>query len=362
MFAPEPEQVEQYKPPKHLAGQAVVANYIDDNYTLTQNATVGRKVLTVLKATTTMVGGKRSASKELNNKKEGKVLGAIVVAGRLRGKKPAGMRLPADKAIPMLASMRELLQSHCNTPIQFTKLETLLGRCCWVSYLGQGALLRTLPLVALKWMPKGMRFDVFRMDHPLRWEIMESINWWLKLLDVRGNSPYIWKASNPPTSWIDMASDASESSWAVHDYHSTYLFGMFHESERDDIIAAKELRAVNNYIEYAKPSHGSGIRLLCDNMQVMWASRKKAVSPHTDSKFKKEYWHFARLVEQRSLRVLVDWISTHNNLCADWGTRSRPLLGAVSASALVGRRLNIVREGHQLTDIERAWRSRCATV
>ena len=185
---------------------------------------------------------------------------------------------------------------------------------------------------------------------------MNSIKWWLKLLDVPSKTPYIWRASDPPTNWINLTSDASESSWAIHDYRSMYLCGKFDKSFDDAIIAAKEMRAINNYIEYADPGCNTGIRLLTDNMQVMWCARKKAVGPSVNSKFKKEFWNFAKLVEKRSLTVLVDWISTHHNICADWGTRSRPLLGAASASALIGRQLDLHVDHHLILDVEREWR------
>ena len=168
IFPPEPDKTAKFDSRKHAAGKACLANYIDDNFMLADSLRTGRKVLNVLRATTKFVGGKLSKSKELNNKKEGKVLGAIIVMGNKTGKKPAGMKLPSDKASSMLSSMKLLKASNNVEHIEFKALETLLGRCCWVSYLSTWALLYTLPLVALKWMPKAMRYDVFRVDHPLR--------------------------------------------------------------------------------------------------------------------------------------------------------------------------------------------------
>ncbi len=112
------------------------------------------------------------------------------------------------------------------------------------------------------------------------------------------------------------------------------MSGAFHKDD-NRIIAAKELLAINKYIKFANPDEGSGLRLLCDNMQVFYAVRKRAVSPSTNSDFKKQYWEFARLCEQKSLTVIMRWISTDDNFSSDLATRCRPLLANATASAVV---------------------------
>ena len=326
---------------KPYLGTICLANYLDDNFGIGKTKRDSDHLFDTLEAVTEFVGGKMSDKKKLKSAIRGILLGLLICCGKkyANAKRSDGdrdiacIRVPSTKTIPILAAVRELRDT--NGLLEFSKLETVLGQLCFLSYHSLHALLYTLPLIALKWMPRKMRAAAFRMDHPLYHEIISSITWWVKLLTSDDqNEPILWRAADIPSEWISLTSDSSGSAWAIHDYRSIYLQGAFKKGD-DRIIAAKELQAVNEYIRFANPDDGSGLRLLCDNMQVFYAVRKGAVSPKTNSDFKKQYWEFARLCEQKSLSVIMKWISTNDNFSSDLGTRDRPLLANASASAAI---------------------------
>ena len=333
-FTEKPSLAAEFSKDVARFGRACIANYLDDNFSLSANLRFGRIVYNTLEAATEWVGGKMSAKKKLASKMRGQVLGLLIQCGR---KFIAGMRLPEDKTLKMRKLLEELDDS-CGS-MDHKKLEILAGMMCWLSYYSNFALLYSLPIVALRWMPLKLRTAAFRRDHPLNYEVRKSIAWWKKKLTCADNLPYIWKASESSGNWIRLTSDASSAAWGVHDHRSTYLMGTFADNDVRP-IATKELQAINEYITFAD-ARNSGMRLLCDNMQVYWAVRKMAVNPSTDTSFKKQVWNFVRHCERRCLTVVMDWISTHHNLSSDWSTRCRPLLALESASAIAGRRLSL---------------------
>ena len=315
-------------------GKSCIANYLDDNFTLASTEKYACEVFDTLEAVTKFVGGQMSKKKKLRCLKRGQVLGLLIQCGT---KSVAGMRLPSDKTL-RLRELFEMLQKHKGL-MDFRMLEQLCGLICWLSYYSSFGLLYTLPIVALKWMPKALRIRVFHHQHPLAWELRASINWWIKTLKCDDNMPYIWRVSSDPKRWIRLTSDASGSAWGIHDHRSIYLMSKFADDDKRP-ISSKELEAVNRYIEFADLRH-TGLRLLCDNMQVYWSVKKKAVRPSTDISFKRQVWQFVKNCEKRSLTVLMDWISTHHNYSTDLSSRARPILALATASCIAGNTLEL---------------------
>ena len=315
-------------------GKACIANYLDDNFTIACAEKHAIKVFDTLEAATEFVGGQMSKKKKLKCLTRGQVLGLIIQCGV---KSVAGMRLPVDKTL-RLRELFELLH-RVKGQIDFRKLEELCGLICWLSYYSNFGLLYTLPIVALKWMPKALRNLAFTHEHPFAYELYESIKWWINTLKCDEDMPYIWRASSNPKKWIRLTSDASGSAWGIHDHHSIYLMGKFADDDERP-ISSKELEAVNQYIEFADLHH-TGLRLLCDNMQVYWSVKKKAVRPSTDVSFRRQVWQFVKNCEKRSLTVLMDWISTHHNFSTDLSSRARPILALATASSIAGTPLNL---------------------
>jgi len=349
-FASNPGLAAEFSACARRLGLTCLANYLDDNFTISCTLKISDKVFDMLEATTEWVGGKMSAKKKMKSKKSGQVLGLIIQCG---DEKKAGMRLPEDKTLNMRELINELEKKQ--GAFDHKKLERLAGMMCWLSYYSDTALLYSLPIVALRWLPCKVRALAFLSDHPLFYEIDASIKWWKRTLKCSNNMPYIWRANAKVKNWIRLTSDASSTDWGIHDHRSIYLMGSFIEND-DRPIATKELSAINEYIEFADVRN-SGLHLLCDNMQVYWSVRKKAVSPSTDSSFKQQIWRFARNCEKRCLRVVMDWISTHHNLSTDLSSRHRPILALETASAIAGRKLSLYGDDNILEQAKQEIRS-----
>ena len=301
----------------------MLANYLDDDFSISANPSVAEIHFEILLGVTKFLGGKISKDKVFKCKPKGVVLGVLIHC--VKGL----MICPTDKATVILAMIKEFRSS--NGKQNFKLLQSWVGKLSWCSYLSSFGFPYLLPLLGLQWMPPAERSACLRIGHPLYNEIKTALDWWINLLS---GDRILWARYHDPKAWVTLNSDAAEDAWSIHDYKSIYLVGRFDVTD-DAFISVKEMRAVTEYLKFAKPAGRTGFLLLCDNMQVCCAINKGAVGLNVDSKFRNEFRDYITLCERRCYKTVARWVGTHKNWSADLGSRFFPLL-CRAAAAIVG--------------------------
>ena len=293
-----------------------------DDFLFTRTAKIMDTAFDILLGVTLLLGGKVSAKKVLKSAKKGILLGMEVscTAGH--------MACPLAKAIIIRDALLKL--RRLRGMLEFSELETLIGRLCWLAYYSTFGLRYTLCILALKWLPPAVRRQAFVPGHRMYAELQGAIAWWVELLE---GSRVLWCRDHDPKSWVKINSDACLTHLCIHDYTSMFLAKKFDDLD-DRIISAKEFEAVNDYLRFAKPNNGKGFLFLCDNMQVCNTIGKMGVSLSTNSKFRAEFTKFAELCESRCYTVVAKYVRSDWNYAADIGSRRMPLLACALAEAV----------------------------
>jgi hypothetical protein len=316
----------------------MLANYLDDDFTISANPTVAVTHFDILLGVTKFLGGKISEDKMFKCKPKGVVLGMLIHC--VKGL----MTCPMDKAIVILKLMREFRSSNgCQ---KFAVLQSWLGKISWCSYFSSYGFPYLLPLLGLQWMAPAERSACLRLGHPLYNEIKTAMDWWIDLLS---GDRILWARYHDPKTWNILGSDASQEAWSIHDYKSIFLVGKFDVSD-EAFISIKEMRAVTEYLRFAKPAGRSGFLLLCDNMQVCCAINKGAVGFKVDSKFRNEFRDYITLCERRCYKVVARWVGTHMNWSADLGSRFLPLIGRAAAALVGDRQIKLLLDAPSFND------------
>lgn len=276
----------------------------------------------ILLGVTLLLGGKISQKKILKCASKGILLGMEISC-------TAGyMACPPEKARIISDALRKL--KSLRGMLEFSELETLVGRLCWLAFYSTYGVRYTLPILALKWLPATVRRQAFVPGHRMYAELQGAIDWWVELLD---GSRVLWSRHHDPKSWVMINSDACLTHMCVHDYTSMFLVKKFDDGD-DRIISAKEFEAVNDYLRFAKPNDGKGFLFLCDNMQVCNTVNKMGVRLSTNSKFRAEFTKFATLCEDRCYKVVAKYVRSDWNYASDIGSRRMPLLACALAESI----------------------------
>ena len=242
----------------------VITNYIDDIIMIARCLMIAKLqfecCMEVMRFLNFKLTAKKTAEPAFAN---------VVLGLELNGAESA-VKVSKARAATLLKTVNIFLSAPAD--FETKALETLIGKLGFLAYHCNYGPFYMAPLYALKWMSpskRGAVMDAHSEDGatPLALRIRAAWVWWVNLLNGKR---ILWCVNNQPETWSSLCTDSSGAEFGGYDTKGNVSCGTFADLKiGDEIIAFKELFAVNEHFRLFPPERGSGQFLACDNMQVV---------------------------------------------------------------------------------------------